>query len=258
MNAPLAELGAAYPNVKVAGISCDVTDRASVAQLVDGIAKTFDGAPVRYVGANAGVLFPAATVLTGSESEWSATLNVNVIGVVNTVQAFVPVMLAHQQPCVIVNTASVAGLMSGYHGPYGTSKHACVAVSEALHHELASTEGGDRIHLHVLCPSLVNTPLMYTSNEVNSGNEEIVGPQDPREDVASATGVSQFAPQLWEASMTPEYVAEALFEGIQRGAFYIIVGQGEEGRASNMRLIRSRLKGIQATPSYHVTFASRM
>jgi len=252
--AAAAKLAATHPGIKVAGIVCDVTDRASMATLAEGVASTFDGAPVRYLGANAGVLFPAATVLTGSASEWNVTMNVNVIGVVNTVQAFVPVMLAHELPCVVVNTASTAGLVTGFQGPYGSSKHACVALSEALHQELAGTPGGERIHVHVLCPSLVNTPLMYTSSEVNMANKDIAGPQDARADAASAFGVMTFAPDQWAASMTPEYVANAVFEGVQRGEFYIIVGQGER-RALSRQKIKSRHDGIQASPTYHQTFS---
>ena len=99
--------------------------------------------------------------MSGSADEWALTMQVNVLGVVNTLQAFVPAMVEHGQPCAVVITASVAGLISGMAGPYGVSKHAAVATAEAFHNELASTPGAEHVHLHVLCPGLVNTNLMY-------------------------------------------------------------------------------------------------
>jgi NAD(P)-dependent dehydrogenase (short-subunit alcohol dehydrogenase family) len=156
--AAAARLAAEFPSVRVLPVECDVTSRASV----DAVAAAVDrelGRPVVYLGANAGVLFPRATVLSGSEDEWLLTLRVNVVGAVNTLQAFVPGMVGHGQRCVVVVTASMAGLFPGVSGPYGASKHATVAVVEDLHTELQQLEGGDRVSLHVLCPSRVDTPM---------------------------------------------------------------------------------------------------
>jgi NAD(P)-dependent dehydrogenase (short-subunit alcohol dehydrogenase family) len=124
------------------------------------------------------VLFPRATVLSGSEDEWLLTLRVNVVGAVNTLQAFVPGMVGHGQRCVVVVTASIAALISGISGPYGASKHAVGAVTEDLHTELQQLEGGDRVSLHMLCPGLVNTPLMHSSNELTSARTDIRAPID--------------------------------------------------------------------------------
>ena len=92
---------------------------------------------------------------------------------------------------------------------YGASKHAAVALTEALHHELASTPGGERIRLHLLCPGLVNTPLMHTSNETTESRDDLAeGPIDgtkPRgDDPTSRLGTDvMFADRAWQAAMTP-------------------------------------------------------
>lgn len=112
-----ATLQASHPEVIVAGLQCDVTNRVSVEELLRAVGDRFDGAPVVYLGANAGVLFPSSTVLTGSADEWNLTLQVNVIGVVNTLQTFVPAMIAHERDCCVVTTASIAGLVTGISGP---------------------------------------------------------------------------------------------------------------------------------------------
>lgn len=62
------------------------------------------------------VIFPKSTVLSGTPSEWDTTYRVNVLGVVNTLQALVPAMLGHPEPGLVVVTGSVAGVMPGGYG----------------------------------------------------------------------------------------------------------------------------------------------
>ena len=251
-----AALQAGHPDLLVKGLACDVANRGSVGELLRAVDDVFGGAPVVYLGANAGVLFPSSTVLTGSADEWNLTLQVNVIGVVNTIQTFVPTMLAHGRDCCVVTTASIAGLVTGISGPYGTSKHAAVALTEALHHELSRTPGGERIRLHVLCPGLVNTPLMHTSNETTQLRDDLAsGPIDgtkPRgNDATSKLGTDvMFAETAWKAAMTTEHVAERLFEGIADGSFYIMVGDNVKSG------VEARHAGIQAIPSFHQTMST--
>ena len=51
----------------VVGFVCDVTSKGSVQGLLLATQDTFPGGNIQFVGANAGVLFPRATVLQGSE-----------------------------------------------------------------------------------------------------------------------------------------------------------------------------------------------
>src|SRR3546814_15705202 len=67
-------------------------------------------------------------------------------------------MLAHGEPAHVVNTASLAGHVSApFMAPYGASKFAVVAISEALFHELQMT--GSSVGVSVLCPGWVNTNI---------------------------------------------------------------------------------------------------
>ena len=213
--------------------------------------------------------------MSGSTDEWALTMQVNVLGVVNTLQAFVPAMVAHGQPSAVVITASVAGLISGMAGPYGVSKHAAVATAEAFHNELASTPGAEHVHLHVLCPGLVNTNLMYiplpqdptldpatfglervapwgvprySSNEMTEARDDIDGAIDGTQarqgDSSSAEGVEGFAPERWAAAMTPELIGRRVFEGIASGEFYIIVGgDSEVAQAGTKAYVKTRHDG---------------
>ncbi|MBK8725059.1 MAG: SDR family NAD(P)-dependent oxidoreductase [Holophagaceae bacterium] len=82
----------------------------------------------------------------------------NLHGVIHGLQAFVPRMLAGGEEGRIVNTASAAGLLSppGF-AAYSVSKHAVVALSEVLHHDLALRES--RLKVSVLCPAWVRTRI---------------------------------------------------------------------------------------------------
>ncbi len=58
-------------------------------------------------------------------------------GVIHGIRAFVPLLLEPGEPAHVVNTASEFGLLSPPRSAiYGTTKHAVVALSEALHLQL--------------------------------------------------------------------------------------------------------------------------
>ena len=94
-------------------------------------------------------------------STWEWVLGVNLWGVIHGIRAFVP-LLMQQDEAHIVNTASIAGLVAApFMGPYNASKHAVVALSETLHHELAMM--APHVKASVLCPGWVNTNIADSS-----------------------------------------------------------------------------------------------
>jgi NAD(P)-dependent dehydrogenase (short-subunit alcohol dehydrogenase family) len=111
---------------------------------------------VHVVCNNAGVALSGAA-WENSDAEWQWLLGVNLWGVIHGVRAFAPRLIA-QDKGHIVNTASVAGLISppGM-GAYAVSKHAVVALSESLHHDLR--ERGSHVGVSVLCPAYVPTGI---------------------------------------------------------------------------------------------------
>jgi len=87
---------------------------------------------------------------------WDWTLGVNLLGVVHGIKAFGGAMVAHGEPCHIVNTASMAGLLpTPGLGVYTASKYAVVAMSETLALETSDTNLG----VSVLCPGFVRTGI---------------------------------------------------------------------------------------------------
>lgn len=106
---------------------------------------------------NAGVLSTSmGSPWEASPEEWNRVLGVNLLGVVNGLRAFVPVMIASRRPCNILITASLAGVATWPGGgPYGASKHAVLAVAEQAALGLADTE----VDVTVLCPALVRSGM---------------------------------------------------------------------------------------------------
>ena len=129
----------------------DVADADSMRALADAVYAEFGATHV--LCNNAGVLLMGDAV-GASLGDWQWLLSVNLMGVVHGVDAFLPRMRAQEGEAHIVNTSSVAALGGG--GPYGASKAAVLAFSEALHSELAD-EG---IGVSVLCPAYVNSKIL--------------------------------------------------------------------------------------------------
>jgi short-subunit dehydrogenase len=146
--------------------------------------------------------------------------------VIHGVRTFVPIMLAQGTECHVVNTASMSGLISFPRGSVcAVTKHGVVALSEALHHELA--ERGGKVKVSVLCPGLVQTRI------VDSARLAATAPMVPVE----ATGWETLRQQM-QTGMPPEQVADAVFRAIHNECFYILTHP--EGKDS----IRTRIEDV--------------
>ena len=126
--------------VRAEAATTDVADPGSVDALAQLVADRFG--PVHVLANNAGI--PRLARRGSSRSrDWSAVLGVNVLEVVHGLRSFVPGMLAHGDPCHVLNTASVGGLLASPHmAAYIASKHAVVAITECLALEVAGTAMG--------------------------------------------------------------------------------------------------------------------
>jgi len=140
----LAAQGAA-----VAAQPTDVSQGESVERLARAALEAFGA--VHVVCNNAGVA-PLGAVWEATESDWRWALGVNLWGVIHGVRVFTPILLQQDDEGHIVNTASVAGFIAppGM-GVYNVTKHAVVALSETLHHDLAAR--GARVRCSVVCPA---------------------------------------------------------------------------------------------------------
>jgi NAD(P)-dependent dehydrogenase (short-subunit alcohol dehydrogenase family) len=150
--------------------TCDVSDPAQVEALAESVFAA-EGA-VDILHNNAGVGHAGPVDETTLE-EWQRVLGINLMGVVHGVHFFVPRMLRQGRPGHVVNTASMAGLVPvAEMGPYTTSKHAVVGLSESLNAELAPRG----IHVSAICPGFINTPIIeaaHLQGEIAGQKQEI-------------------------------------------------------------------------------------
>ncbi len=119
-------------------------------------AQSFAAGNLSVVCNNAGVLI-WGDVTTTTVDDWRWVLDVNLLGVVHGVRAFLPLLLAQGRPAHIVNTASVAALQgSAPLTAYAASKSAVLSLSEALDQQLAGTNVG----VTVLIPGNVESRIL--------------------------------------------------------------------------------------------------
>lgn len=202
-----AARGELEPLTKVSSLVLDVRDRAAFAQAADDVERELG--PVSVVCNNAGVAGGVAPHLATYE-DWDWVLGVNLDGVVNGVQTFLPRLVERGGGGHIVNTSSGAGLVSAGAGfLYTMSKFAVVGLSESLHAELAPFGIG----VSVLCPGRVATAIVENSYQSRPG---ALAPEPMREAALQAASASL------QSGTSPDAVGEMVVRGIREGALYVI------------------------------------
>jgi short-subunit dehydrogenase len=176
----------------------------------------------------------AGTTLIGTfenqtieEMRW--LLNINLWGVIYGTKAFLPMMLAQREGC-IVNLSSVFGLV-GFptHSAYNISKFGVRGLTESLWSELEGT-GVEAVCVH--------------PGGINTGFEE-------RSRMSAAAGAREQAMKVRAATLmvtTPADCAAAILAGIRRGKRRIVTG-----RHSSLLFLLPRLM-----PSAYPRFLKRL
>ena len=234
-------------------LELDVTDRAAYARAADETERVLG--PVQVLCNNAGIGV-TGEMKRASYDDWDWIIDVNLKGVVNGVQTFLPRMLAHGQGGHIVNTASMAGLLTyATAGLYITTKFAVVGLSEALRSELAR----DGIGVSAFCPGGVRTNI----REFEKTRPE----RYPHSGYSGAPPVRPPPPAevleaLREFSADPEEVGEIVLSGIRHNDLYIFtqpefyeglrerfdailatLGRPDPARAAKLRRVAPHLTG---------------
>lgn len=166
-------------------IQGDVADPAAMERVA-----TTTGA-VDLLCLNAGIVSASTGApWDATPAEWDRVIATNLLGVVNGLRSFVPLMLERGSPSKIIITASLAGVTTWPGGgPYAASKHAVLAVAEQAALKLANTN----IDVTVLCPALVKTSM----SEVGEDPKNVVI------DALRAADERRFAvvPAAWQDSV---------------------------------------------------------
>jgi len=187
----------------------DVSQAESVEALKNATIEHFGA--VHLVCNNAGVGSGGPSWQIPLEA-WKWVLGVNMWGIIHGIHYFVP-LLIEQGEGHVVNTASLAGLISGpLMSPYNASKHAAVAISESLHHELLMT--GSAVHTSVLCPGWVNTNIFESErNWLSRLGEKPVNPMG---------GNLTMGKKILEGGLQPSEVANMVHDAVVNEKFWIL------------------------------------
>ncbi len=221
--AEVAELGA-----ETLAVRTDVSREADVQALAAAAYERFGA--VHLLCNNAGV-FQAGVVWQRTQADWDWVVGVNVWGILHGIRAFVPRLLEQGGDAHIVNTASMAGLISvAYSGPYVVSKFAAAALTECLAHDLRAQEAP--IGVSCLVPGLVDTRIAdSTRNRPDEPPSEVTAP-----DHHFVAGVLR--EQTSTGGRHPDEVAAIVFDAVRAGRFWIPTTDGYD------ELIRGRYEAL--------------
>jgi NAD(P)-dependent dehydrogenase (short-subunit alcohol dehydrogenase family) len=202
---------------QVLAMRCDVRKAEQVQALADATMEKFGAVHLLFNNAGVGT---GGLIWENSEADWEWVLGVNLWGVIHGVRIFTPLMLqtAKQEPGYrghIVNTASMAGLLNAPNmGVYNVSKHAVVALSETLYHDLLLVDAP--IGASVLCPYFVPTGI---SQSQRNRPDDVKEEGRPTASQRAAQAVTDKA--VSSGKVSAAQVAELTFEAIRDSRFYI-------------------------------------
>jgi NAD(P)-dependent dehydrogenase (short-subunit alcohol dehydrogenase family) len=209
-----------------AAFAVDVSHRAAVDELAREIRERFG--PVSVLMNNAAI--HGGTDTLSAPEIWESVIGINLMGVLNGVQAFVPAMIESGRPGIIINTGSKQGITQPPgNTAYNVSKAGVKALTEGLAHTLRQ-KAGDRVTAHLLIPGFTYTGMTSASNEKPAG--------------------------AW----TPEQVVDFLFERLEAGDFYILCPDNEVTRAMDEKrmawAIGDVIENRPALSRWHPDFAA--
>lgn len=209
----------------------NVADAAAMEALADAVYQAHGD--VHLLFNNAGVHLDGLS-WGYSEKQWRWLMGINLMGVVHGVNAFLPRMLERGTDGVIVNTASIAGLMSfPYSGCYCAAKHAVVGFTESVHLELMAS--GAPVKVALVCPGAVATGIIRPPAAA-------APPDPPAGDAGQDHRVDDFRSTFSAVianGMSADGHARLVFDELAEGAFWII------SDPTYVPLIEERLRSIK-------------
>jgi NAD(P)-dependent dehydrogenase (short-subunit alcohol dehydrogenase family) len=213
----------ATANIEAIVEHCDVTSADSLNALAEKTAATFGA--IHLVFANAGISAgESGAMWEYSQKDWQWCLNVNLWGVINTINAFMPRLVAANQEAHFVVTGSGNGALLVYPDQpiYTATKAAVHAITENLHYQVTAAQSPVKVSALFPGPHVVDTGLF------NSGR---VRPQELKKDIeGNASGIScvddmkKMAAQ-WGIELKtthPDEVAQMAVEGLRNNAFWLL------------------------------------
>jgi NAD(P)-dependent dehydrogenase (short-subunit alcohol dehydrogenase family) len=213
----------AEENIEALVEFCDVTSIDSLNALADRAVATFGG--IQLVFANAGISAgESGAMWEYSQKDWQWCLNVNLWGVINSINAFMPRLVAANEEAHFVVTGSGNGALLVYPDQpiYTASKAAVHAITENLHYQVTAAQSPVKVSALFPGPHVVDTGLF------NSGR---VRPVELKKDIeGNASGISSVDDMKkmaaeWGIELQtthPDEVAQMALEGLQKDDFWLL------------------------------------
>jgi NAD(P)-dependent dehydrogenase (short-subunit alcohol dehydrogenase family) len=209
-------------------VPTDVSKGEQVEALAVAAERAFGA--VHVVCNNAGVSVSGLSWMH-TIADWEWVLGVNLWGVIHGARTFTPRLIAGGVESHIVNTASMAGLLSAPGmAIYDVAKHGVVTLSESLYHELRML--GAPVGVSVLCPGFVNTRILDSARNRPAALAETIAPMPGREQL------EEVARGLLAGGMPPAQVASIVVDAILANRFWIL--PHPEWKA----MVRTRLEDV--------------
>jgi NAD(P)-dependent dehydrogenase (short-subunit alcohol dehydrogenase family) len=216
----LADLSAA--GIEAYSSFCDVSSAESVEALATKAFDELGGA--QLVFANAGIgAGEGGAMWEYAEQDWQWAFNVNVWGVINSINAFMPRLMAQQQEAHMVVTGSGNGaFMVLPDSPIYTATKASVqAITEALYYQTSAAQDLVKVNALFPGPNIVDTGLFNSDRvrpaELDKGeaatDSGIKSVDDMRE------MMEQFGMEL--KTTHPDEVAQTALQGLRNEQFWI-------------------------------------
>jgi NAD(P)-dependent dehydrogenase (short-subunit alcohol dehydrogenase family) len=206
-----AVAGLKRTNADVDGVVADVSLKPELQAAAEATLDRYG--EVHILHNNAGVTGGGAYG-AWTEAGWNWTLAVNLMAVISGVEIFTPLIERHGQGGHIVNTASIAGLISGTAIPYNITKYGVVALSEGLRMDLAARGIG----VSVLCPGFIRTNIIDAARNLPPRFE---GAQPPQPAAGANVSLLGDIRARVAGGIDPLYVGELVREGIEGDWPYI-------------------------------------
>jgi NAD(P)-dependent dehydrogenase (short-subunit alcohol dehydrogenase family) len=205
----LADFESRAQSEHVHAIQLDVTDRDAMAAAADEAESAFGRVHVLVNNAGVGIQGPFQGI---TYADWDFGLAVNLGGVINGLQTFLPRIRTHGEGGHIVNTASLAALvpMPAPFVVYVAAKAAVVTISETIRGELAQ----ENIGVSVLCPGPVRTNI----HEIDKNRPSQFNVGDAFRAFEESGGAKVPFPSMLE----PADVGELVLNAVRNDELYVI------------------------------------
>ncbi len=221
--------GLRQTNADVEGVRADVSLKSELQAAADAAVARYG--KIHILVNNAGVTGGGGYGVW-TDASWNWTIGVNLMAVIWGVEIFGPLMESHGEGGQIVNTASIAGLISGNGGPYNVTKYGVVALSEGLRVELAPRGIG----VSVLCPGFIRTQIIDSTRNLPERFSGVTPASPASGDPVEALKAIR---ERIAGGIDPLYVGELVREGVENDWAYIFTDNEFEP------FIEARFAGIR-------------